>query len=254
MIRVVIADDEPMARRGTRAFLDKEADVEIIAECGTGEETVTAIRTSRPDLVFLDIEMPGGNGFQVLEALPAKEMPVVVFITAHDRHALEAFETHAIDYLLKPVDPERFKVALERVRAAVLYKESEQWPRRLAALLQDMKAPPRYRTRLMVRGTSRILLVPVVDVDWIEAAGNYARLHVGKVVHLMRETLSNLEGELDPDMFCRIHRSTIVNLERISEILPERRGDQLLVLHDGTRLDLSARHREAIEQRLGRAR
>ena len=254
MIRVVIADDEPLARRGTRACLASERDIEVIAECETGEDAVEAIRTHRPDLVILDIEMPGGNGFQVLEALPAGEMPVVVFITAHDRHALEAFETHAIDYLLKPVDPARFKIALERARAAVLYKEREDWPRRLAALLEDVKAPPRYRTRLLVRATGRILLVPVVQLDWIEAAGNYARLHRGKTIHLIRETLSNLEQELDPAMFCRIHRSTIVNLERIREILPEGRGDQVLILHDGTRLDLSARHRGEIEGKLGRPR
>jgi two-component system, LytTR family, response regulator len=254
MIRVLIADDEPLARRGTRAVLSREPDIEIVAECETGEEAVREIRARRPDLVFLDIEMPAGNGFQVLEALPADEMPVVVFITAHDRHALEAFETHAIDYLLKPVDPERFAIALERARAAVSYKEREQWPRRLAALLHDMKSPPRYRSRLMVRGAGRVLLVPVTDIDWIEAASNYARLHLGTKIHLLRETLGNLEAELDPDRFCRIHRSTIVNLERIKEIVPEARGDQVLVLHDGTRLDLSARHRETLEERLGRPR
>jgi two-component system LytT family response regulator len=254
MIRVIIVDDEPFARRGVRNLLEKESGIEIVAESETGELAIEAIRKHRPDLVVLDIQMPGGTGFDVLNAMPAAEMPVVVFVTAHDRHALEAFEAHAIDYLLKPVDPDRFIVALERARAAVLYKERDLWAQRLAGLLQDMREPPRYRARLMIRGTGRVYLVRVAEVDWIEAAGNYARLHVGRDVHLIRETLTNLENELDPEMFCRIHRSTIVNLDRIKEILPDGRGDQLLILRDGTRLDLSARHREAVEGRLGRPR
>jgi two-component system LytT family response regulator len=228
--------------------------MQIVGECETGADVTRAIQAERPDLVFLDIQMPGGGGFEVLEALPSDQMPVVVFITAHERHALEAFEAHAIDYLLKPVEPARFRVALDRARAAVQYKERERWSERLTALLKEVKSPPRYRARLMVRGTGRIRLVPVSSVDWIEGAGNYARLHAGKEVHLIRETLANLEVELDPEKFCRIHRSTIVNLDRVRELIPDGRGDQILVLDDGTRLDLSSRHRAELEARMGRPR
>lgn len=254
MIQVMIVDDEPLARSGIREYLGPEPDVEILAECATGEEAIREIRRRRPDLVFLDVQMPQGSGFDVLEALPPEEMPVIVFITAHDRHALEAFEAHAIDYLLKPVERNRFSIALQRARAAILYRKESPWPDRLRALLAERRSPPRYRDRLLVRGTGRIYLLPVDKVDWIDASGNYARLHAGKEVHLLRETLSNLEQELDPERFCRIHRSAIVNLDRVVEMLPAGRGDQTLILRDGTRLPLSARHRESLEQRLGRPR
>jgi two-component system LytT family response regulator len=254
MIRTIIVDDEPLARSGIRDHLRAEADIEIVAECQNGAEATDSIRALHPDLVLLDIAMPVLNGFQVLEALPPDQMPVVIFITAHDRHALEAFEAHAIDYVLKPVESSRLRVALTRARAALLYRENDRWPDRLRALLREMKSPPPYRERLMIRGTGRFYLLPVADIDWIEASGNYARLHVGKEHHLLRETLSNLERELDPNRFCRIHRGTIVNLDRVSEIQPWTRGDQIVILRDGTRLTLSARHRENLEERLGRPR
>jgi two-component system LytT family response regulator len=254
MIKVIIVDDEALARSGIREYLDHEPDIDILADCTTGQEAIAEIRRCRPDLVFLDIQMPLGTGFEVLDALPPEEMPVVVFITAHDRHALEAFEAHAIDYLLKPVERSRFTIALERARAAIGYRQGSPWPERLRALLDEMRSPPRFRERLMVRGTGRVYLVAVERVDWIDSSGNYARLHIGKETHLLRETLSNLEQELDPERFCRIHRSTIVNLDRVVEMQPAGRGDQILILKDGTRLELSARHRESLERRLGRPR
>jgi two-component system LytT family response regulator len=254
MIRAIIVDDEPLARSGIREFLRDEPDIEIVAECQNGAQATESLRALQPDLVFLDIAMPVLNGFQVLDAMPADQMPVVIFITAHDRHALEAFEANAIDYVLKPVEQARFRVALERARAVLLYKERERWPDRLRALLQDMRSPPAFRERLMIRGTGRFYLLAVSTIDWIESSGNYARLHVGSEVHLLRETLSNLEQELDPDQFCRIHRGTIVNLDRVQEIQPWTRGDLIVILRDGTRLTLSARHRENLERRLGRPR
>ena len=254
MIRAIVIDDEPFARRGVRDFLQFEPDVEIIRECDNGRDAITAIREHQPDLIFLDIEMPERNGFQVLEALPADRMPVVVFITAHDRHALEAFEAHAIDYLLKPVEKSRLQTAMNRARAAIQYRQGGDWTRKLQALIAEMKTPPPFRERLLIRGTGRQYLLATRDIDWIEASGNYARLHVGREHHLLRETMANLESELDPARFCRIHRSTIVNLDRVQEIQPWTRGDQILILRDGTRLTLSAHYRPSVEQRLGRPR
>jgi two-component system LytT family response regulator len=254
MIRVIVVDDEHYARRGIRDLLQLEPDVEVVAECDTGRDAVKTIRELQPDLVLLDIEMPEGTGFQVLEALPVDQMPVVIFVTAHDRHALEAFEAHAIDYLLKPVERGRMHRAMERARAAIHYRQGGDWARKLQSLLDEVKSPPRYRQRLMIRGSGRQYLLATNDIDWIEASGNYARLHVGREHHLLRETMANLETELDPACFCRIHRSTIVNLERVQEMQPWTRGDQIVILKDGTRLTLSAHYRPGVEQRLGRPR
>lgn len=254
IIRALIIDDEPLARLGVRHLLASQPDICVLAECQNGAQAIRSIRAERPDLVFLDIAMPGASGFDVLEAVPPEDMPVVVFVTAHDRYALEAFEAHAIDYLLKPVEEARFRVALDRVRGILSYRGRSVWPARLQALLSELRSPPRYRQRLMIRASGRMYFVTMADVDWIEASGNYARLHVGPEHHVLRETLVNLERELDPDRFCRIHRSTIINLDRVHEIHPESRGDQVVVLRNGTRLALSARHREAMEQRLGRPR
>jgi two-component system LytT family response regulator len=254
VIRVLVVDDEPLARAGLCEWLAAEPDMELVGESATGVEAIAAIRRERPDLALLDVALPEADGFQILAALPPDEMPLVVFITAHDRYALQAFDAHAVDYLLKPVEQQRFRRALGRARERLRSRDRDAWPERLTALLQELRAPPRYPLRLAVRTVGRTYFVPTAEIDWIEAAGNYARLHVGRIRHVMRDTLTNLEKELDPARFCRVHRSAIVNLERVREIQPGDRGDQRLILTDGTRLVLSATHRARFEERSGKPR
>lgn len=250
MIRTVIVDDEPLARAGLREFLAAERDATVIAECADGKAAIETIQSERPDLVLLDIGLPEASGFEVLTALPSAEMPVIVFVTAHDRFALEAFEAHAMDYLLKPVERSRFAVAMERARAALQYRGTADFASRLASLITDLHSPDTYRERLAIRETGRTYFIRTADVDWIEAAGNYARLHLGQARHSLRETITALEQQLNPARFARIHRSVIVNLERIKELRPGARGDQIVVLQNGTRLPLSVKYRDALEQRL----
>lgn len=250
MIRTVIVDDEPLARAGLREFLAAERDATVVAECADGKTAIDTIQSIRPDLVVLDIGLPEASGFEVLSALPSAEMPVVVFVTAHDRFALEAFEAHAMDYLLKPVERSRFGVAMQRARAALQYRGTAEFATRLASLITDLRTPPPYRERLAIRETGRTYFVRTAEVDWIEAAGNYARLYVGQARHSLRETITALERQLDPARFARLHRSVIVNLERIREVRPGARGDQIIVLHNGTQLPLSVRYRATVEQRL----
>jgi two-component system LytT family response regulator len=224
-LRVIIADDEPLARARMRRLLADEAELEIVAECANGAEAVDAIRTLRPDVVFLDIEMPELDGFEVLMETSAR---AVVFVTAYDAHAIRAFEAHALDYVLKPVEAERLHRSVERARASVAAN-----PPQRASL-----------ERLIVRTRGRISFIDVRELTHIEAAGNYARLHTSREHPLIRHTLSDLEAKLDPRRFVRIHRSTIVNIAAVREIRPWFRGDSLVVLADGTELALSRTYRE----------
>lgn len=251
-IRALIVDDEPLARERLRTLLKPEADVEIVGECGDGEKAVSAIRRHKPDLLFLDVQMPERDGFDVLEALGAEEMPVVVFVTAYDKYALRAFEVHALDYLLKPFDRERFQRALERAREQVAGRHSSTLGERLLALLADRATEQKRLQRVVIKSGGRIFFLRVEEIDWIEAAGNYLRLHVGREEHLLRETMNRLEARLDPAKFLRIHRSTIVNLERIREMQPSFHGDYVVLLRDGTRLALSRSHRDKLPARWGK--
>jgi len=244
-IRTVVVDDEPLARQGVRELLAREPDVTVVAECGGGEDAIAAVERERPDLLLLDIQMPGADGFEVLARLGSPR-PVVVFVTAHDAFALEAFEAHAIDYLLKPVEPHRFHQAIERARAQIAHDHGAQAAGRLEALLASLPRQRRYPARLTVRDGPRVTFVPVDDIDWIEAAGNYARLHVGDTRHLLRQTMTALEQLLDPDRFVRIHRSSIVNVDRIREIQPWFKGDYLVLLADGTKLSLTRKYRDRL--------
>jgi len=247
-LRVLVVDDEPLARRGIHARLGRMADVEIVGECASGREAVDAIRGLSPDLVFLDVQMPGLDGFGVVEAVGAERMPVVVFVTAYDQHALRAFEARALDYLLKPIDDERFEQAVARARARVAERRESAVGRRLAAAPAAPAAP---LERILVRSGGRVLLVAADEVDWIEAAGDYLRLHVGPARHLLRETMGALEARLDPRRFVRIHRSTIVNVSRIRELQPYFNREYVVLLRDGTRLKLSRGYRERLELLLG---
>ena len=253
ILRVVIVDDEPLARDNVRLALEKELDIEVIAECADGEAAIEAIRELEPDIVFLDVQMPGTGGFDVVQEIGPEEMPAVVFVTAFDEHALRAFEVHALDYVLKPFDDERFADAVEHARRTLRARRDEESFRRgLSAMLNDVHGGPgeggrsRFASRLMVRLRDRIHFVRTDEVDWFEAAGNYVRLHVGDRSHLIRSTMSAIEERLDPQQFVRIHRSTIVNVDRIKEIQPWAGGDYLAILKSGQQLRISRGYRDAL--------
>jgi two-component system, LytTR family, response regulator len=249
-IRAIIVDDEPLAREGVRLHLEGEADIEVIGEAGNGEEAVTLIETVRPDLLFLDVQMPGLDGFGVLEALGPAHMPVTIFTTAYDQFALRAFDAHAIDYVLKPFDTERFRNAIERARLHINGRRRVQMDDRLDSLLDELRTRNQYIERLVVRSGGRILILRVADIDWVEAASNYVRLHAGGKDYLLRETMTALEAKLDPMDFVRIHRSTIVRVDRIRELEPLFQGDYVVILENGTRLTSSRGYREKLQDLL----
>jgi len=249
-LRALIVDDEAVARRRVRRLLQSEPDVEIVAECADGQTAITAITASRPNLVLLDVQMPELGGFEVVQRCPPSAMPAIIFVTAFDRYALRAFDVHAIDYLLKPFTPDRFRLALDRARARILRRSPDVG---LAALVEYLRSRPRYLSRVVVRSRGRSLLVPIEAIDWVEAADNYVTLHANGQEHMVRETLSALERQLDPARFVRIHRSTLVQVDRIAKLCPTTHGDVEVHLRDGTRLTLSRTWRERVERALGRA-
>jgi two-component system LytT family response regulator len=247
VIRVLIVDDEPIARRGVRQQLRGEADVEIVGECGDGAAAIDAITGLAPDLVFLDIQMPEVGGFDVVEAIGVARMPAVVFVTAYDEHALRAFDVHAVDYVLKPIDRHRFRTAVERARRRLVHAPG-QLDRRIAAALGELGRPAHdYAKRLAIKGDGRVILVDVDEVERLEAAGNYVEVHSGARQHLVRETMASLEARLDPSRFVRISRSSIVSTDRVRELQPMFNGDFVVVLHDGTKVAGSRRYRAAFD-------
>ena len=275
-MRVLIVDDEPIARRRISRLLKLEDDVEVVSEVGSGTDAVAAIREQRPDLVFLDVQMPDLDGFGVVSALGEPEqMPAIVFVTAYNEYAVKAFDVNAVDYVLKPFDGERFRSAFQRARSTLEQKNSAEAGRRIKALLEEVLgeqraqalaaggtangatlAPTvpraRYLDRLMVKHDGRVFFVKVSDVDWFEASGNYVRVHVGRVSHLIRETMHGIEAQLDPNLFARIHRAVIVNMDRIRELQPWFAGDYIVILRDGRQLKLSRTYREALQSRMHR--
>jgi two-component system LytT family response regulator len=252
-IRTLIVDDEPLARQRLRALLEADPDIDLVGESGDGKQAVADVRRLRPDLLFLDVQMPVLDGFGVLSALAGAAVPVVVFVTAHDSYALKAFEVHALDYLLKPFDRARFGTALQRAKAQVQQNKAGALDERLLDLLQTVQNRRPVAERLVVKSGGRVTFVRIEDIDWIEAAGNYVRLHVGTEDHLLRESMGGLEGKLDANRFVRIHRSTIVNIERIRELQPAFHGDYVILLRDGTELALSRSYRDKLEASLGNA-
>src|SRR5215203_2886687 len=256
-IRTLIVDDEPLARRNLRLLLEKDPQIEILEECRNGREAVKAINTLSPDLIFLDIQMPAMDGFDVLQRVGPEHIHAIIFVTAFDQYALKAFDVHALDYLLKPFDDDRFAHALERAKSQIQSREINNLSGQLLSLLEEreneQKGPAQhqnYLTRLMIKVSGRVVLLKVDEIDFIEADGNYAKLHVGRKAHLLREKMHDLEGRLDPSTFVRIHRSTIVNLDRIKEMHPHFNGDYIVVLEDGRQLKLSRSRREQLEARL----
>jgi two-component system, LytTR family, response regulator len=247
-LRTIIVDDEPLARDRIRSLLAQEADVEVVAECADGAEAISTIREQRPDLVFLDIQMPVVDGMGVVRSIGAREMPMTVFVTAFDRYALQAFEAHAVDYLLKPFDQRRFRETLERIRRLAARDGAGVVERKLDQLLQALVPAASFLERFVVRTGARIVIVPAQEVDWIAAEGNYVRLHVAKRSYLVRDTMAGLEEKLDPTRFVRIHRSTIVKVAAIAELESVFQGEYLVILRDGTRLTSSRAYRQRLEQ------
>jgi two-component system LytT family response regulator len=257
-MRAIIVDDEDLARRGIRALLKRAGDVEIVSECGSGEEAIRAISAAEPELVYLDIQMPGKTGFDVIGALPGTKCPHVIFVTAFDRFAIRAFEIHALDYLLKPVNEARFNESLARARAAVAGARDGSMIRRFWEMATELRASQGQNPassmpdRIPVKSQGRVIIVNVADIDWVEADGDYVSVHVGAKSWLLRETIAAAEARLALSGFVRIHRSTLVNIYRVRELLPLSKGEFTVVLLDGTELKLSRNYRFALERLLGK--
>jgi two-component system, LytTR family, response regulator len=251
-ITALIVDDEPLARDRLQKLLDGVPDVTVIGQCTNGKEAVKAIRDKTPDLVFLDVQMPELDGFGVLAQLEPGKMPVVIFVTAHDKFALKAFEVHAVDFLLKPFDRERFQTALKRAKERLKQKRPGEFDQRLAALLAEIKPEAASMERMAVKTSGRVIFIKTADIDWIEAADNYVSLHVGTESHLHRETLTALAERLPPKKFMRISRSTIVNVDRIKELQPLFHGEYAVILRNGTTLTLSRSYRDVLDQLIGK--
>ena len=253
-IRTLVVDDEPMAWERVLALLREESDVDVIGECADGTQAMSRIRQDAPDLVFLDVQMPGCDGFGVIQGVGAERMPTVVFVTAYDEYALRAFEVHALDYLLKPFGKDRFRETLKHARVALEHRRAGELGRRVLALVNDIKPEPGRLDRLIVKSGGRVFFLRTEEIDWIEAAGNYVRLHLGEESHLFRETMNHMEGRLDSRRFVRIHRSKIVNIERVRELQPWLNGEYVVVLRNGTRLTLSRGYRDRIQEHLASSR
>jgi len=261
LVRILIVDDEPPARERLRQLAAQEEGVEVAGLCGDAAEAAEAIKRIRPDLVFLDVQMPHGGGFGVIESVGAERMPLTIFVTAYDDHALHAFETGAVDYLVKPFDDDRFFRSLERARQMLATRDAAEFGKRLQAVAAALApghqpvpaASGKFLDRLVIKNGHRVSLLPVTDIDWIGGAGPYAEVHAGQQMHTLRISLTELESRLDPQFFQRIHRSTIVNIDRVRELQEYFRGEYIAILVDGTKLKLSRGRRAALEERLGQA-
>jgi two-component system, LytTR family, response regulator len=253
MIRVCVIDDEPIACRKIQRMLKDDPEIETVGVCSNGEEAREAIEKLLPDLVFLDVQMPEMDGFEVLKSLNVEKMPHVIFVTAYDHYAIRAFEVHALDYLLKPFDRKRFQEALNHGKTQIGQDRNRTNKSELKALLEEMKTAPRYLERLVIKAHGKVFFLKTDAIDWIEAQGKYELVHAGQESHLIREGMGKLESELDPKKFVRIHKSTIVNIDRIEHLQPLFHGDFRAFLRNGTRLTVSRRHREKLEKFLGKS-
>ena len=255
-IRCLIVDDEPAARGALRALLQAEPDIEIAGELADGETALKFLRKSPVDLLFLDIQMPEMDGFELLRRLDGAELPVIIFVTAYDQYALRAFDSEAVDYLLKPYSDERFHQALARARRQVRSGRIGSVSDQLRRLLNRTSAPEssgEYRSRLLIKNDGRITILPMAEVDWLEADGDMVKVHAGARTFQVRDTMKELESQIDPGRFVRIHRSTIISVDRIKELQPYFKGDYVVVLRDGTSLKLSRRFKSELEKALGRS-
>jgi len=260
-IRTLIVDDELLARTRIRNLLRGRREFQLTGECANGKEAVAQIEQLQPDLVFLDVQMPDLDGFGLVKAISVERLPVIVFVTAYDQYAIRAFECHALDYLLKPFDDERFEKTLEWAKAQIERDQIHHLGKRMMALLEDFPgkranqsaSTSTHRSQLMIKSGGRVIFIKADEIDWIEAEGCYARLHTGRQSHLLRETMSALESQLDPQNFLRIHRSTIINRDRIRELQPQTHGDYTVVLQDGTQLRLSRSYRDKLSALFGQS-
>jgi two-component system, LytTR family, response regulator len=251
-IRALIVDDEPPARELIATLLREEPDVEVVGECMNGRKAVNAIERLSPDLVFLDVQMPGLDGFGVLAEVPVERWPLIVFVTAYDKHAVRAFDVHALDYLLKPFEYDRLRQAVQRARTQLGQRDGAFHQTQLLALLEDLQGGAQSWDRMVVREAGRMTFLKPDEIDWIEAEGNYLRLHVGKKSCLLRQTMNTAEARLASKKFLRISRSALVNLERVKEWQPLFHGDSVLTLEDGTRLTVSRVYREGLDRLVAR--
>ncbi|MGA8151074.1 MAG: LytTR family DNA-binding domain-containing protein [Terriglobales bacterium] len=248
-MRTVIADDEPLALKKLRLLLSAEPGIQIVAECADGAQTVKALESYRPDLLMLDIHMPDLDGFEVLGRIPAEEMPVVIFTTAYDRYAVRAFEAHALDYLLKPFDQDRLHQAINRARAELLKTEDRETTHRILHYLAEGATKESHGdNRFVIKAGGRVVFLDFDEIDWLEAAANYVRLNVGKQSYLLREGIGHVAERLDPAQFIRIHRSTIVNVDKIKELQPVNSGEYIVVLKDGKELSCSRGYRAGLQR------
>jgi two-component system LytT family response regulator len=247
-IRALIVDDEPLAREWVRSAVAEDPELEVLGECGDGFEAAEAIRRLKPDLVFLDVQMPGLDGFGVLEALSPQEIPAVVFVTAFDQYAVRAFEAQAVDYLMKPFSKERVEEAVRRVRELVKGRSIEDFRESIARIVEKIRRDRSFPEWVLLKADGKNVFVKVRDIDWIESSRNNVRIHVGTTIYLLHETTSAIASRLDPKKFLRIHRSAIVNIERIKELHPWFNGDYAVILRDGTQLTLSSSYRDRLKE------
>jgi two-component system LytT family response regulator len=245
-VRAIIVDDEDLARERIRQLLRNHPDIEIMEECRNGTEASLAIGRLKPDLVFLDIAMPGLDGFGVLKKIESHAKPLILFVTAYNEYALRAFEAHACDYLLKPFKRKRFDEAVAWAKSQLKNRNADDWSRRTFTLLEELQSRPQYLSRIAVKEEGRVFFVRVEDINWIEAQDNYARVHAKKGSYLIRQPIRSLEKELDPKRFVRIHRSAIIHIDRIAELQQWFHRDYKVILQDGTRLPLGRRYREQL--------
>src|SRR5437660_9720209 len=252
-IRAVIVDDEPLARRRIRRMLAHDAEVDVVGDCGNGKDAIATIKNLNPNLLFLDVQMPEVDGFDVLESIDPKRMPFVIFVTAYDQYALRAFEVSAVDYLVKPFDRSRFEKALARAKSCLANERADDFSQQTLALLEELKARSNHVERLVIKAGGRAFFLKTEEIDWIEAEGKYVRLHVGKESYLLREAIGSMEAQLDPKKFPRIHRSSIVNIDRVRELQPWFHNEYRVILNDGTELTLSRSCRKRLGELLGTA-
>lgn len=245
-LRAIVVDDEPLARERLRTFLSNEPGVTVIGECQNGDEALIAVRRDKPDLLFLDVQMPGMNGFEVLQKLNGSAPHAVIFTTAHDQYAVQAFEVHAVDYLLKPFDRERLRLALQRARTRAAATKPDDLQTKLAAMLEDLKAGARQPERIPVKSNGKVTFVRIPEIDWIASADNYVELHVGNHSHLIRETMNSIATRLPTEQFVRVSRTSIVNLARVKELQPLFHGEYTITLTTGARVTLSRSYRDQL--------
>jgi two-component system LytT family response regulator len=251
-LRAVIADDEALARKFIRRMLKDDHDLEVVGECNNGKEAVAMIKKQNPDIVFLDVQMPEMDGFAVLESIATERLPEIIFTTAYEQYAIRAFELHALDYLLKPFDQARFKEAIKYAKERFRSQRHNEGRMQISAMLENIKNKPQYLDRLVIKAGGRITFLSTDEINWIEADDKYVHLHTGKASPMVRQTLSAMEAQLDPQKFRRVHRSAIVNVERITELQPLFSGEYSILLGDGTKLTLSRSYKDKLFELLGK--